>query len=58
MLRLLSDIPQAPPWRTFANGVAATNSDRYFSCSIDEVVSEVDTVIKQNENVIINLYVI
>lgn len=47
MLRLESDIPHAEPCRSTGRGVAATKTDRYLSCSIDDVVSDVDTPGKQ-----------
>jgi hypothetical protein len=36
---------QAEPGLSAERGVAYTSTDRYFSCSKDDVVSEVDTAI-------------
>jgi hypothetical protein len=42
MLSVLSDMCQAEPGLSAERGVAHTNTDRYLSCSRDDVVSEVD----------------
>ena len=44
MLRVLSDMCHADPCRRADNGVADTKTDKYLSCSKDDVVSDVETI--------------
>jgi hypothetical protein len=46
MLSVLSDICQADPCLSAESGVAHTNTDKYRSCSTDDVVSDVETAKK------------